>query len=117
MQFVLTGFSHNAGFRVFAFEGIATDRTRTTFSVSADLALSRTHGIRVQELPLLCLRFLEKHDGSDEVHNLTFAEEDMRAYSDNCTAEREATQRKRTPRRNPGTPAPRTEWQLPQQRR
>lgn len=117
MQFVLTGFSHNAGLRVFAFEGIAADRTRTSFSVSADIALSRVYGIRVQELPLLCLRFLEKHDTSDEGRNLTFAEENMRAYADNCTAEREAAQRRRAPRRPPVSAAARSEWQLPQQRR
>jgi len=117
MQFVLTGFSHTAGFRVFAFEGIAADRKRTNFSVSADIALSRRHGIRVQELPLLCLRFLEQHDTSDEQRDLTFAEEHMRAYADNCTAEREAAQRRRAPRRPPGNAATRSEWQLPQQRR
>src|SRR5579862_8129801 len=116
MQFVLTGFSHNEGFRVFAFEGIAADRSRTTFSVSADIALSRRHGIRVQELPLLCLRFLEQHDTNDEERDLTFAEEDMRVYVDHCTAEREAAQRKRSPRRPPGSPVARSQWPFPQQR-
>jgi hypothetical protein len=117
MQFVLTGFSHSAGLRVFAFEGIAADRTRMNFSVSADMALIRVYGIRVQELPLLCLRFLEQHDSSHEERNLTFAEEQMRAYADNCTAEREAVQRRKAPRRPPVNAANRSEWQLPQQRR
>jgi hypothetical protein len=98
MRFVLTGFSHNAGLRVFAFEGITPDGTRTNVWVSADMALSRRHGIRVQELPLLCLRFLQQRDTGDEKRNLTFAEEDMRVYENNCAAEREAAQRKRSPR-------------------
>jgi hypothetical protein len=115
MQFVLTGFTHNAGFRVFEFEGIGQDRTRTHFSVSADIALSRTLGIRVQELPLLCLRFLEQFDTSGEARNLTFAEQDMRAYVDACAAEREAAQRKRSSRRPPVGAATRSEWPFPQQ--
>jgi len=102
--------------RVFAFEGAAADGTRTNFSVSADMALSRSHGIPVQELPLLCLRFLEQHNTGDEKRNLAFAEEDMRVYENNCAAEREAAQRKRSPRRPPGNVVPRSEWQFPQQR-
>jgi len=116
MQFVLTGFSHNAGLRVFGFEGVAADRTRTKFSVSADIALSRRHGIRVQELPLMCLRFLEQHDTAGEKRNLMFAEEDMCVYASNCAAAREAAQRKRSSRRPPRNVATRTEWQYPQQR-
>jgi len=116
MQFVLTGFSHNEGLRVFAFEGIAGDRTRTNYSVSADMALSRRHGIPVQELPLLCLRFLEQHDTSGDERNLTFAEENMRAYADNRAAERDAVQKRKAPRRPPANAGNRTEWQFPQQR-
>ena len=116
MQFVLTGFSHHAGLRVFGFEGVAADQTRTKFSVSADIALSRSHGIRVQELPLLCRRFLEQHHTGDEKRDLTFAEEDMCLYANNCASEKEAAQRKRSPRRPPVNVATRTEWQWPQRR-
>ena len=118
MQFVLTGFTHNAGSRVFEFEGVGKDRTRTYFSVSADISLSQALGIRVQELPLLCLRFLEQLDTSDEARNLIFAEKDMRAYVNECAAEREAAaQRKRSSRRPAVNTATRNEWPLPQQRR
>lgn len=41
MQFVLTGFIPDTGFRVFAFDGIAEDRSRTGFTVRTDLALIR----------------------------------------------------------------------------
>lgn len=116
VQFVLTGFSHHAGLRVFGFEAVAADQSRTKFSVSADIALSRSHGIRVQELPLLCLRFLEQHHTEDEKRDLTLAEEDMCVYANNCASEREASQRKRSPRRPPGNVATRTEWQWPQRR-
>ena len=59
MQYILTGFTHDMGFRVFAFEGIGEDRVRTEYKVRADLALIHRYGIRVQELPLLCRGILE----------------------------------------------------------
>jgi len=75
MQFVLTGFKHDGRLRVFEFQGIAADKTRSEFFVSADLTLIRTYGIRVQELPLLCLRLLEQHEFSEEERTLVFAED------------------------------------------
>lgn len=56
MQYILSGFTQDMGFRVFRFEGVAVDRprTRTVFTVRADLALIRRYGIQIQELPLLC---------------------------------------------------------------
>ncbi len=60
MQFVLVGFTHDMGFRVFAFECMGEDRTWTKCSVRADLALTRRYGIPVQELPLLCRSVLDR---------------------------------------------------------
>src|SRR5580658_91337 len=93
MQFILTGFTQDREFRVFAFEGIAADRVRTPFTVKADLALSRTYGIRLQELPLMCRGILEqREEGPEEgaaVENaLTFTEEAMRLHASNCIAAR-----------------------------
>lgn len=105
MQFVLTGFRHDAALRVFEFEGIAADHTRTNYFVSADLMLIQRYGIRVQELPLLCRRLLEQHEFGENEHTLTYAEENMRTYMNYCTAEREAAQRKKPPRRPPSNTA------------
>ena len=87
MQFILTGFTQDIGFRVFAFEGVAIGQIRTAFTVRADLALSRRYGIAMQELPLLCRGLLDRRgDGVEpEVenakdHSLTFSEEEMRAW-------------------------------------
>jgi hypothetical protein len=113
MQFVLTGFRHDAGSRVFAFEGIAADRTRVACSVSADLALSRRHGIRVQELPLMCMRLLELEEAGEGKRHLAFNEEDMRQYMDNCVAEREAARKKRVPRRPSPTVVASSPWTSP----
>ncbi len=99
MQYILIGFSHDESFRVFVFEGIADDHTRTRFAVRADLALIGSYGIRVQELPMLCRRFLEEREEGRPGRALTFGEDEMRLYASNCAAEREAAQRRKPPRR------------------
>jgi hypothetical protein len=42
--------------------------TRTHFVVRADLELMRKYEIRVQELPLLCRRLLERRDQEEPDH-------------------------------------------------
>jgi len=97
MQFILMGFNQETDFRTFAFQGIAADRTRTDFTVRADLALSRKYGIRVQELPLLCRRLLERDDSGEErrLLTVTFTEADMRLHADTETARVAANPKKK----------------------
>jgi len=103
MQFILTGFTQDLAFRVFAFERMGLDRVRTKFVVRADLALVRRYGIQVQELPLLCRNLLEKHDEGQEACTLTFTEDEMCVHAKDRTAAREAAASKRkTPRKPPG---------------
>jgi hypothetical protein len=118
MQFILTGFTQDREFRVFAFEGIAADRVRTPFTVRADLALSRIYGIRLQELPLMCRGILERREESpeegDPLNALTFTEEAMRLHASNCIAARAlAAQKKKAPRR-PASEANGAAWRSPQ---
>ena len=102
MRYILTGFTHELGFRVFAFEGVTDDRARTAFTVRADLALMRKYGIRTQELPLLCRGLLERLADGDRQRTLTYTEEDMCLYAATCNAAREAAaQKKKVPRRPP----------------
>jgi len=102
MQFTLTGFRHDSGLRVFQFQGIAAGKTRSDFFISADLTLIRTYGIRIQELPLLCLRVLEQREFAEQEHTLAYAEEDMRQYMNLCVAERNAAKKKFTRWSGPG---------------
>ncbi len=101
MQFILTGFTQDMGFRVFAFERIAEDRSRTACIVRADLGLSRQYGIRVQELPLLCRALLEQHDEPGDNRTLVFTEAEMRLYADNRAAARDAAALRKKPARRP----------------
>ncbi len=100
MQYILTGFTHDMGFRVFAFECAGEDTVRTEYKVRADLLLVRKYGIRVQELPLLCRGILERRDGGDQQRMFTYTEADMCLRADVCAAQAAAHKRK-PPRRPP----------------
>jgi len=99
MQYVLSGFSHEMGFRVFSFEGVGKDHARTEYNVKADLAAIRRYGIRVQELPLLCRAILERRGEDDERRTFTYTEAEMSLHANVCAAQA-LTQRKRPPRRS-----------------
>jgi len=104
-QFILKGFTEALGFRIFAFEGVATDRTRTDFTVKTDLALSRRYGIRLQELPLLCRALLEQRDETAPGQSFTYGEEEMSLFAARAAARDEAAKQRKPPRR----PAPEAE--------
>ena len=102
MQFILTGFTQDLTFRVFAFERMGSDKVRTKMAVRADLALVRRYGIQMQELPLLCRNLLERSDNSAEMHTLTFSEDDMCLHAkDRASAKEAAAQRRKPARRTP----------------
>ncbi len=101
MQFVLTGFTPETGFRVFAFDGIAEDRSRLPFTVRTDLALTRKYGIQMQDLPLLCRGLLERRDENEPGRELIYTEAEMRLHADHCAAEKDAAQKKKAARRLP----------------
>ena len=59
MQFILTGFTQDREFRVFALKGSPRTVSERRLPSERTLALSRTYGIRLQELPLMCRAILE----------------------------------------------------------
>jgi hypothetical protein len=95
MLFTLTGFTQELGFRVFAFEAVAADRSRSDVTVRIDLALSRSYGIRLQELPLLCRALLERGGETVTSSVLTFSESEMSALAQQ-RAVRDAANHKKT---------------------
>ena len=102
MQFILTGFTQDMGFRVFAFEGLRADRTRAKYTVRADLGLVRKYGIRVQELPLLCRALLDKCGEWDEKRAFLFSEDDMELRAKDSAVARETAALRKPARRPPG---------------
>jgi len=114
MQFTLTGFAQESGFRVFTFERIAEDHSRTKCTVKADLALVRKFMIPIQELPLLCRSVLERLHNGAEVPALTFTEEDMSRYATDRSASRVAAAARRKPPRRPPSANQGNAWRVPQ---
>lgn len=114
MEFILSGFSQVGEFRVFAFERIAADWTRTAFTVRTNLALTRQYEIRLQELPLLCRAVLERRREGEEQRAFTFTEEDMRVHAD-CVAVRQEAARQRKSQRRPSTTRVVAAWRSPPQ--
>jgi hypothetical protein len=111
MQFVLDGFSQAQGFRVFTFERVAADRTRTLFTVKTDVAMTQRYGIRLQELPLLCRGLLEQHHEDETRRAFTYTEEDMCRHANCASAKAEEAKQKRD-RRPPPVKAP-SVWRFP----
>lgn len=103
MQFVLTGFKQEMGFRVFAFARVDAARTRTEYTVRADLALSRRYSIPMQELPLLCRNLLARREDLADASVMTFGEEEMCLYASNCATARQAAKDKRKPPHRPAS--------------
>jgi len=111
MEFVLVGFREEQGARCFTFEGIARDRTRKQYTVTADLEMLRKYQIAVQELPLLCRRLLERESLVSETATLPFTEQLMREHQDHCAAiKREADLKKRAHKRPLPSPASGQAW-------
>ena len=109
MPFTLLGFSQRDNVRHFCFEHTAADRSRTEYTVDADLVALRTYGISMQELPLMCRRLLEALPDGDRTHELTLTEQDMRLHADAAKAVlAQAAQRRKAPfnGRRPGQPSP-----------
>lgn len=101
MQFILTGFTQQLGYRVFVFERVGEDRVRTKCSVRADLALIRKYNIQIQDLPLLCRAMLERCDENGEQQSLTYSEEEMSVYASARSAARDEAARKKKPPHRP----------------
>ncbi|MBI5084898.1 MAG: hypothetical protein HZB13_09925 [Acidobacteria bacterium] len=99
MHFVLNGFSEVEGYRVFAFDGVAADRSRSAFTVRIDVALSRNYGIRLQDLPLLCRGLLDSRDPGEQHSSYTYTEDAMRRFAAAASAAAAAARARRPPRR------------------
>lgn len=108
MQFTLAGFTHDAEYRAFAFDSSGEKSQRIRFTVRVDVALSRKHGIRLQELPSMCLAIVQRNgethdvlmDTSSADRTLNFTEEAMMQHSQECESARAAIVLKRSKSRS-----------------
>ena len=112
MEFIFVGFHQDNNVRQFYFDGVGADRSRTRFTVGADLLLIRKYRIAMQELPLLCRRLLEQRPEGDLTR--TFTEGEMLEYMSIRAAAQDAAALKRKPHRRPPSPAVGRAWRGPQ---
>lgn len=105
MTFTLSGFKEGDGFRRFTFQCVAADRSMTTVTVRADVSLARKHEIRLQELPLLCLRLLQSLDEKAPVVPIILTEAHMIAIQMEARAAGEKKARKQSARPYSGAAA------------
>jgi hypothetical protein len=95
VEYIFAGFRQDANIRRFVFHTIVS-KTRTEYTVGADLVLIQRYQIALQELPLLCRRVLENHPDPAGERTFMFTEDDMRQYAKGRAAARElALQQKR----------------------
>jgi hypothetical protein len=108
-QFILTGFTHTAGVRIYAFEAI-TDRVRTFYTVEVNLGLIAGFGIRIQDLPLLCREVLQQRMDDHESSALVFTEQQMRSHAEKLAIAREAAAQRKKPVRHLASPNRGAHW-------
>jgi len=95
LEYVLTNFQQQLNIRRFFFKGTNAARERLEFIVGVDLVSARKHGIAVQELPLLCLRFLEQRTDDLQPRGVTFTEAQMVDFAAQRDAEKKRSESKR----------------------
>lgn len=100
MAFTLTGVTNKDNLRRFTFESANRGSPRTAVVVLADLALARKYGIPLQELPLLCLRFLENGTAGG-LGTLDFSENEMIEYAKRRSVAKDLAEQKKRAYRPP----------------
>ena len=100
MKFAYMGFRHETtGVRLYSFEGVVSQGIRKDFLVTADIALLTKHHVRIQEVPMMCLRLLESSaEAEPQLEFLVLTEADLIAHVRAKAAEAEKAASKRTKR-------------------
>jgi hypothetical protein len=113
MEFVLTGLRQLGNVRHLTFQMIAADRTRKEVAVEADVDLLRKYSIPLQELPLLCTRFLGANLDRLPATLLAFTEEDMQLHAGVRAAAAAAAKEKKKNHRPPVSSKIGQAWRSP----
>jgi hypothetical protein len=106
MDYVLVDFRQLENVRQFSFSGTSADKERLNFTVGVNLAAIRSYGITMQELPLLCRRFLEEKPVLEQERKSMFSESRMADYARHRDEEKRETEQRRKGFRKPPRPAP-----------
>jgi hypothetical protein len=95
MDYVLTGVEQKDNIRVYAFVGILKGVRQPGSTVAIDVDLARQYRIPLQELPLLCVAFLQEQHVVAANASLIYGQEEMEQYvTRRADAERATAARK-----------------------
>jgi hypothetical protein len=103
LEYVLTNFQQQLNIRRFFFKGTNAAKERLEYIVGIDLTWARKYGIPVQELPLLCVRFLEQRTDDLQPRGVNFTEAQMANYASERDAEKKRSESKRRGHFKPST--------------
>jgi hypothetical protein len=94
--------------------GCATTVSKASQPTAAGFNSRWKYAIALQDVPLLCRRFLEEQDESGRKRAVMFTEQDMRRYADTQASAREAAAQRRRPHRAPVSNKVGQAWRGPQ---
>jgi hypothetical protein len=101
MEYVLTGVEQSENIRSYAFAEVDRTLRRTGFTVAVDISLLRKYAIPLQELPLLCLHFLEARRAAGGDQSLVYGEDEMVQYASRRADMERALEQRRAHRKPP----------------
>ncbi len=81
MEYVLTNFQQQLNIRRFFFKGTNAAKERLEYIVGVDLSMARKYAIPVQDLPLLCLRYLETRTDDLQPRGVTFTDRQLSDFA------------------------------------
>ncbi|MEO5924997.1 MAG: hypothetical protein ABIR70_14345 [Bryobacteraceae bacterium] len=95
MEYVLTNFQQQLNIRRFFFKGTNAAKERLEYIVGVDLSLARKYSIPVQELPLLCVRYLETRTDELQPRGVTFTDRQLADFAAQRDADKKSSDAKR----------------------
>ena len=95
MEYVLTNFEQQLNIRRFFFRGTNAAREKLEFIIGIDLSAARKYNIPVQELPLLCVRFLEERNSEAQPRGINFTDSQLASYAAQRDADKKRSDSKR----------------------
>jgi len=97
MKLLYLGFRHETnGVRLYSFEEVVSNEIRKAFLVTADIALLTKHHVRIQEVPMMCLRLLEgSAEAQPQLEVVVLTEADMIAHVQAAEAEKAASKKRK----------------------
>lgn len=91
MHYKLLSFSQHDSVRHFVFQRVlGYGTTAAEYTVIADVALARTFGITLQELPSLCSRLLEARPDDSPAETILLTDADLKMHAANLSAAQQA---------------------------